>query len=69
AEATEGPALYSYYFVMPSKYTLDSLPEPDDSRIEIREVPQRIVAVRRYSGRSNESNYRKNRETLLQALQ
>lgn len=67
-ETTEGPSVYSYYFVMPSEYTLDSLPEPDDPRIEIREVPERFVAVRRYSGRSNEKNYRKNREMLLQAL-
>jgi hypothetical protein len=69
ARAVDGPASYTYYFVMPSEYALDSLPRPDDPRITIRQMPERTVAVRRYSGRSNESNYRKNRDLLLQALQ
>lgn len=37
-------------FVMPSKYTLDTLPKPNDSRVKIREVPKRKVAVLRFSG-------------------
>jgi uncharacterized protein (DUF1499 family) len=61
-------ASYTYYFVMPSSYTLDTLPSPNDPRITVRQVPERIVAVRRYSGRSNESNYRRNERLLLDAL-
>jgi hypothetical protein len=68
AETADGPASYSYYFVMPSRYTLETLPVPDDPRIVIREVPARTVAVLRYSGRSNESNYRAKRDLLLQVL-
>ncbi len=68
-QADEGPASYTYHFVMPSEYTLDSLPRPDDPRITIRQMSERTVAVRRYSGLSNESNFRKNRDLLLQALQ
>lgn len=68
AEPVEGPASYTYYFVMPSGYTLETLPEPEDPRIALRRIPERTVAVRRYSGRANESNYRANRDRLLQAL-
>ena len=59
---------YTYAFVMEQKYTLDTLPAPVDSRIRIREKPERIVAVRRYSGGWSESNYRKNEQALLEAL-
>lgn len=37
-------------FVMPSKYSMDTLPKPNDSRVKIREVPARKVAVLRFSG-------------------
>ena len=59
---------YTYAFVMEKKYTLDTLPEPLDSRIRIRETRARTVAVRRYSGRWTEENYRKNEARLLSAL-
>ncbi|MEM9404203.1 MAG: heme-binding protein, partial [Pseudomonadota bacterium] len=44
------PGLFTYGFVMERKYTLDTLPEPIDPRIRIREVPAKIVAVHRFSG-------------------
>jgi uncharacterized protein (DUF1499 family) len=61
-------ASYTYYFVMPSSYTLETLPRPDDARITLRQLPAHVVAVRRYSGRSNEANYRHNERLLLDAL-
>ena len=66
---SSGTAPYAYYFVMPSEYTLATLPEPDDPRVVVREIPGRTVAVLRYSGRSNESNFREHREELLEALE
>jgi len=69
SSGTAETAPYTYYFVMPSKYTLENLPSPTDERIRIREVPERVVAVRRYSGRSNEANYRENELQLLAALE
>ncbi len=36
---------------MPSKYTLESLPEPDDPRIKFKEVKNQKTAVLRFSGR------------------
>jgi len=38
-------------FVMPSKYTKDTLPIPNDPRIRIRETPPRRAAAIRFSGR------------------
>ena len=63
-----GESVYTYAFVMEAKYTLNTLPAPRDSRIRIYEKPARTVAVRRYSGRWTEANYRKHEATLLQAL-
>jgi len=37
-------------FTMPAAYTLATLPEPLDARIELRELPARRVAVWRFSG-------------------
>jgi hypothetical protein len=59
---------FTTYFVVPSKYTLETVPQPNDTRILIRQVPERLVAVRRYSGRITESNYRENERVLLEAL-
>lgn len=59
---------YRYQFVMERKYTLDTLPVPNDERVSLREVPARLVAVRRYSGRRTERNFERNRDALLEAL-
>ena len=60
--------LFTYAFVMESKYTLDTLPEPVDSRIRIREVPSKVVAVHRFSGSWSEKNYGRHEQLLKQAL-
>lgn len=41
-------------FTMPSKYTLDTLPKPNDARVKIREVPAKSYAVLRFSGAPTE---------------
>ena len=37
-------------FMMPSKYSMEDLPRPKDSRIQIHMVPEKTVAVIRFSG-------------------
>ncbi len=37
-------------FMMPSAYTMDTLPIPDDDRVMLREETEKTVAVIRYSG-------------------
>jgi hypothetical protein len=60
---------YRFSFVMPASYTVETLPRPKDPRINIRQVPAKLVAARRYSGSWSETNYRKNERILLEALQ
>jgi len=60
---------YLYAFVMPAGYTLENLPLPLDSRVSIREVPGRTVAVRRYSGRWHEKGFLSNAAILRKALE
>lgn len=59
---------YTYSFVMESKYSLETLPVPNDPRVRIRVVPVRVVAAHRYSGSWSESNYAKHERMLLDAL-
>jgi len=48
---------YRITFLMPAKYTLETLPEPTDERIALRAEPARSVAVIRYSGFWSRSRY------------
>ena len=59
---------YTYSFVMEKKYSLETLPVPNDPRVRIRVIPERTVAVHRYSGSWSESNYAKHERLLLDAL-
>lgn len=60
---------YTVAFTMPATYTLETLPKPTDSRIRVREVPARTVAVRTYSGRWTEKLFRENEQALRRALE
>jgi len=44
-------------FMMPASYTLDTLPEPEDPKVTLRQVPARRMAAVRYSGFWSEKNY------------
>jgi len=57
------------YFVMPSKYTLDTLPVPNNSAVKLREVPAKNYAVLLFSGSSSEEKIAKKTEELLSWLQ
>jgi hypothetical protein len=62
----EGKNAWSVTFMMPSGYTLDSLPVPNHPAITIRQVPPQRMAVVRYAGFWNEKGYREN-EIKLEA--
>lgn len=51
-------------FMMPSEYTLESLPVPNDSRVTLRLVPARKVAAIEFSGRWTEENFQEHSEKL-----
>jgi limonene-1,2-epoxide hydrolase len=42
-------------FMMPSEYSLDKLPNPEDKRIVFKELPAYTAAVIRFSGRANDN--------------
>ena len=52
-------------FVMPSKYTLDTIPLPNNKQIMLRKVPARKVAVLEFSGFANEKNTANRTQELL----
>ncbi len=59
---------YTIQFMMPSEYSLEQLPEPNDSRITLKEIPARSFAAVRYSGTWSKRNYQKNLDLLLETL-
>ena len=51
------------HFVMPSKYSMQSLPKPNNQEVVLRVIPQRYYAVLRFSGWAGEKKVaRKTRE-------
>ncbi len=56
-------------FMMPSQYTLETLPEPMDARVKLREVGPRRVAALRYSGTWSQANFDEHLEKLRRAMQ
>lgn len=57
------------YFVLPSKYTLENLPEPTDPRVKIKEVKGRKIAVLKFSGFYSDEIFEKKKEELKKYLQ
>jgi len=55
-------------FMLPTQYTLETAPQPTDPRVRVREMPGRLMAVLRYSGRWTESNFARKKSVLLDAL-
>lgn len=66
---SKAPQGYVVQFVMPANYTRETLPEPDDKRVEIREMPDRKVAVFSYSGSWSESRYKEMLSKFRAALE
>jgi hypothetical protein len=57
---------YRITFMMPSRYTLDTLPVPVDPQVRLREVPAQRLAAIRYSGTWSERRYDRHRARLAQ---
>jgi len=54
-----GSGKFTVSFTMPGSYSVDTLPQPVDPRIFIREHPESQMAVIRFSGLFNEKNFTK----------
>lgn len=51
-------------FMMPASYTLDTIPQPKDPKVNLRQIPTRHMAVVRYSGTWSEKRYLINKNKL-----
>jgi len=56
-------------FMMPSSYTLETLPEPEDPNISLRQVRARRMAAVRYSGFWSEKKYLRYKTMLKSWIQ
>jgi len=60
---------WSINFVMPQEYSLDTLPKPNNSQVNIIEVPKEKYAVIIFSGLVRESSYTEKVELLSNYLE
>jgi hypothetical protein len=58
----------SIAFVMPEGLTLETTPEPLDERVKIIEIPERVIAALRFSGRWSNSIFKKKSKEMLEEL-
>jgi effector-binding domain-containing protein len=56
-------------FLMPAQYTLETLPEPLDSKVELKKVPERIMAALKYSGTWSKSHYEEKKKQLIEQIE
>ena len=60
---------YSVRFMMPTRYTRESLPSPTDPSVKICQVDPGRVAAIRYSGRWSASSYEHHLQTLRSIIE
>ncbi|CAM6082004.1 unnamed protein product [Calypogeia fissa] len=68
-EKKKKKVLTTMQFILPSKYTMETVPKPTDERVKLREIPKRTVAAITFSGVANESLTQKKLVILRKALQ
>jgi hypothetical protein len=62
------PGEWTIRFFMPSQYTLDTLPTPNDPRVRLAPVPPETMAVLRFSGSTGAGPIAAQQRILLQTL-
>lgn len=61
----EGAKRWRVHFVMPSQYTLATLPKPNNTAVTLREVPAKTWAVLNFSGFNTEARVQQHTDELL----
>jgi hypothetical protein len=56
-------------FLMPAEYTLETLPEPNDTRVRLTEESGRLMVAVKYSGTWSEEGYEENKALLEEYIQ
>ncbi len=64
-----GEDSFKVAFIMPSEYTLETLPQPKDDRIHFKHMPAHQMAASRFSGYFQQARIQKNKERLTQWLE
>ena len=64
-----GESNFTVAFIMPSVYTLETLPQPRDSQVHFRQITARSLAAIRFSGYFQQDTIQKNKQRLSQWLQ
>jgi hypothetical protein len=65
-QKSEGKYIIS--FTMPSNYTMDTLPEPLDSSVVLKQIPARRIAAISYSGTWSQKRYIEHKAELEQFI-
>ena len=55
-------------FLMPSQYTLETLPEPSDPRVQLTKVPGLLMAALSYSGTWSRGRYEEKEKRLKELI-
>jgi len=58
----------SMSFVMPSKYDVNTLPKPNDAKVEIHEMPGEYAAAIEFGGFANDASIREHADALKELL-
>jgi len=67
-EKGENKGTYLVSFVVPQKFTFETVPLPKNTSIKIKKVPEKLMASIRYSGWWSQDNYQKHQELLYQQV-
>ena len=59
-----GEDIFTVAFSMPNRYTMDTLPKPNNERIQIIQNPKRMMAAIQFSGVFQQSNFDKHIQIL-----
>jgi predicted transcriptional regulator len=60
---------YAVSFLMPSQYTMETLPVPSNEAVVIKNVPARKIAAIRYSGTWSQKRYEAKKASLNEFIQ
>ena len=64
-----GESRFTVAFIMPSAYTLETLPQPKDNRVRFKLIPDRSLAAIRFSGYFRQDTIEKNKQRLSRWLE
>lgn len=64
-QVEEASGLWKISFVMPSKYTKETLPKPNNTKVQLIEIPAKKFIAITFSGRNTDDNIQKHKQKLI----